>query len=460
MTAGALVRRRVLIADDDDDFRRDLSAMLGQYFEVFTVARGEAVVECVRNEGIEVVLLDIDFGEEPSGLAVLELVQGLEEPPRTIMLTAENRVEIVVRAIRAGAIDYVCKPPNLVELIHKIERCLDELALQRKTRLLSGRLEQASGELIAEDPLSLRIVRQVEKVAPTDTTVLLTGDSGTGKEMVALRLHQRSRRAREVFLPVNCTAISPNLMESTLFGHMRGAFTGADSDHPGQFELADGGTLFLDEIGDSPPDLQQKLLRVIESGRFQRVGGNKEIAVNVRLIAATNRDLEALRAAGRFRDDLYHRINVYRIHLPPLRERPGDIMPLAMSFLARYAVEQGKPVCGFSEQAAEYLQSASWPGNVRDLRNTIERAVINCEGERIRLTDLTVGGAGAKYAMLTREDAKKRAEREFYVSYLSAQLELAGGSVKEAARRSGVLPSSFSRLCKDYGVRVGDEEQG
>jgi DNA-binding NtrC family response regulator len=455
MTPAALVRRRVLIADDDQDFRRDLGEMLSEHFEVFSVATGDAVLPCVMREGIEVVLLDIDFGGEPNGLAVLERMQALDEAPRVIMLTGEERVEMVVQAIRAGATDYVCKPPSLVELIHKIERCLDELALQRKARLLAGRLEETSGELIAEDPVSRQINRQIEKVAPTDTTVLITGESGTGKEMVALRLHQRSRRAREIFLPVNCTAISPTLMESTLFGHVRGAFTGADADRPGQFELADGGTLFLDEIGDSPPDLQQKLLRVIESGRFLRVGGSKEISVDVRLIAATNRDLEALRAADKFRDDLYHRINVYRIHLPPLRERPGDIIPLARAFLTRFAAEQRKPIYGLSEQAATYLGAARWPGNVRDLRNTLERAVINCDGDRILLGDLTVGGAGTRYAMLPREEAKRQADREFYVGYLSAQLELAGGSVKEAARRSGILPQSFSRLCKEYGVRVG-----
>jgi two-component system response regulator HydG len=242
-------------------------------------------------------------------------------------------------------------------------------------------------------------------------------------------------------------------MESTLFGHEKGAFTGAEAMRAGQFELADGGTLFLDEIGDSPLELQQKMLRVLEGGRFLRVGGSREIATDARLVAATNTDLERARDDGRFRDDLYHRLNVYRIHLVPLRERPGDIVPLAERFLVRFAAEQGKPVGGFSERAEEYLVAARWPGNVRDLRNAVERAVINCEGELVELADLTLGDSGSRYAMLPRDEAKRLAEREFYVSYLSTQLALAGGSVKEAARLSGVLPQSFSRLCKEYGVR-------
>jgi DNA-binding NtrC family response regulator len=461
--SAALVRRRVLVVDDDPGFRSDLAETLSAHFEVDTAARGDEVLPAVIRENTEVVLLDYDLGAGPDGLEILELLQGLDDPPRVIMLTGNDRVETVVACVRAGAADYVCKPVSFATLCHRIERCLAELVLVRKTRLLAGSLDEAAGELVAEDPLSRQIARQIARVAPTDATVLITGESGTGKEMVARRIHQLSRRSGEVFLAVNCTAISPTLMESTLFGHERGAFTGASDTRAGQFELADGGTLFLDEVGDSPPELQQKLLRVLESGQFQRVGGSREISTDVRLVAATNADLERQRDEGRFRHDLYHRLNVYRIHLAPLRDRPGDILPLAERFLMRFGADQGKALAGFSEQAQQYLLNSRWPGNVRDLRNAVERAVINCDGDRVGVADLAIGGVGSRYAMLPRDEAKKRAEREFYVSYLSTQLALAGGSVKEAARLSGILPQSFSRLCREYGVgreKSADQAEG
>jgi len=458
MSSAALAHARLLIVDDDAEFLEHIAELFIDRYDVVTASRAEQVLPLLIRHPAEVVLLDVDLGDGPSGLDVLADLQRLDDPPRVVMLTGDDRVETVVRCIKTGATDYVRKPPSPAALRLRVDRCFKEVAMLHTTRLLAGRLDQVAGDLVAVDPRSRQVLRQIEKVAPTDATVLITGESGTGKEMVARRIHQLSRRAAEVFLPVNCTAISPTLMESTLFGHERGAFTGADATRPGQFELADRGTLFLDEVGDSPLELQQKLLRVLESGRFHRVGGAREIATDVRLVAATNADLERARDQGRFRDDLYHRINVYRIHLAPLRERPGDIVPLAEGFLVRFASDQRKPVCGFSEAAEAFLQSSRWPGNVRDLRNTVERAVINCEGERIDVADLAMGGVGSRYAMMPRDEAKKHAEREFYVGYLSTQLALAGGSVKEAARLSGILPQSFSRLCREHGVRGGRDD--
>lgn len=449
----ALVPNRLLIVDDDPMFLDDMVHLFREDYEVLSATRGDEVMSIMIQESPQVVLLDVDLGGGMSGRDVLEDLQRLDDPPRTVMLTGDERVETIVSCIRGGAVDYITKPPSSLALKLRVDRCFKEVRMLRTTRLLSGRLAEVAGDLVAEDAQSLHVVRQIEKVAPAGATVLITGESGTGKEMVASRIHQLSKRSREIFLPVNCTAISPSLMESTLFGHEKGAFTGADATRPGQFELADGGTLFLDEVGDSPLELQQKLLRVLETGTFQRVGGTKEIGSDVRVIAATNADLETARDQGRFREDLYHRLNVYRIHLSPLRKRPVDIVPLAERFLMRYAAELGKPVCGFSENAEAFLKASRWPGNVRDLRNAVERAVINAESETIEVVDLAVGGDGSKYALLPRDEAKKRADREFYVGYLSTQLALAGGSVKEAARLSGILPPSFSRLCREYGVR-------
>jgi DNA-binding NtrC family response regulator len=376
------------------------------------------------------------------------------------MLTGDGDVDAVVRAMRAGAADYIQKPPSVGELKQRIERCFAELRLRRAARAIAEQSARQVDDMIAADPVSRRILDQIDRVAKTDTTVLVTGETGCGKEVVASRIHRLSARCRQLFQPLNCTAITAELMESELFGHVRGAFTGADRDRTGKFELADGGTLFLDEVGDSPASFQKKLLRVLETGCFQPVGSNRDITVDVRLVAATNRDLDAARRRGEFRDDLYHRLAVYRVHLPPLRERRGDILPLARAFLARFGRRDGHVVSGFTENAERHLQDHAWPGNIRELRNVIERAAINARGERITLGDLMVGGPGRDLVSLPHREAKAAAEHRFWVEYLSAQLDLSGGVVKEAARRSGMLPQQFSTLCTRHGVDRQDFADG
>lgn len=443
---------RILIVDDDKRFAEDLASVLSPDYGISMATDGNEAIKLAVCEKPTVILLDIDLGSEPSGVEVLSALRRLDDTARVMMLTGDDRIESVVQCIRMGAVDYITKPPDAVGLQLRVKRCFREAEMLRRTQALEQRIQDWTGELVAVDRRSQQIVQQIERVAATDATVLITGESGTGKEMVATRIHQLSQRSRGVFLPINCTAISPTLMESTLFGHEKGAFTGADAMQPGQFELADGGTLFLDEIGDSSPMLQQKLLRVLENGTFHRVGGSSEITTDVRLIAATNAELEKARKEGRFRDDLFHRINVYRIHLSPLRERPDDVVPLAERFLARLAADQGKVVAGFSRSAEEYLRANRWPGNVRDLRNAVERAVINCSGELVEVVDLTVGGDGARFAAVPRSVAKKMADREFYIGYLTSQIALADGVRKKAAELSGMTPQSFSRLCKEWGI--------
>jgi two-component system NtrC family response regulator/two-component system response regulator HydG len=300
-------------------------------------------------------------------------------------MTAFSGVETAVSAMREGATDYLTKPLNTDELMVVLERALESANLRRETAVLRGRLEERYSfhNIVGSSPEIQRVFKSVAQVAPSRATVLVTGESGTGKELIAAAIHQRSPRAGKPFVRLHCAALAESLLESELFGHERGAYTGADRRREGRFEQADGGTLFLDEIGEISGATQVKLLRVLQEREFERVGGNQPIRVDVRVIAATNRDLKAMVAAGTFREDLYYRLNVINLTLPALRARPSDVPALAVHFLKRYAEENGKPILSISDAALAQLASYPWPGNVRELENVIERAVVLTEGASI-----------------------------------------------------------------------------
>lgn len=343
-----------------------------------TLAQAEALL---TRESFDLVMLDIRL-PDGDGQQFLERLATLPERPLVVMVTGYGSIESAVSCMRAGAFDYVLKPftPSQIDIIIKKGQSYRQLLQVNK--LLSDQQGEDEGSIIGKSPTMLRLRQLIERVAPTDATVLITGENGTGKEMVARELYRRSPRRQNPFIKVNCAAISENLIESEFFGHERGAFTGATDRREGRFELANQGTLLLDEVSEIPANLQAKLLRVLQEREFERVGGNRTIKVNVRILATSNRDLLSYVEKGAFRQDLYYRLNVFPVHVPPLRERAEDILPLADHFLARFARKFGIKVTGFSESARSAMLGYRWPGNVRELQNTIERSVILTEEGR------------------------------------------------------------------------------
>jgi len=369
---------RVLVVDDEKNYVLALDALLaGAGHEVVGTTNPLEVEGLVDEDAFDCVITDLKM-PRMDGLDVLRAVQRIDPGLPVIVLTAHGTVETAVEALRAGAHHYLLKPFNNEEIVLAVAKAAEYAALRRERNLL---LEQVrtlgrEGEFIGRSAAMEEVFRLVGQVAPGKTTVLITGESGTGKELVARAIHRGSPRADGPFVAVNCTALSENLLESELFGHERGAFTGAHQRRRGRFELADGGTLLLDEIGETSPPLQAKLLRVLQEGEFERVGSERPVRVDVRVLAATNRDLAEMVREGTFREDLYYRLNVVPVHLPPLRERRDDIGLLALHFLRRYAAELKKEVVDFTPDAMRLLAGYRWPGNVRELENVIERAVV------------------------------------------------------------------------------------
>jgi len=454
-----LLGARLMLIDDESEFSADIAAVLSSHYEVELVHDPRDAVQAVERLHPDVVLLDLDFGDGQRrlGLEILERISSDTDAPPVIMLTGTGDVSMVVESVKAGAFHYVCKPPDLAELFNVIRLALADTALRLRISTLQSELQERSGTvLIAEDPAMKRVLRDVERVAPTDTTILLTGESGVGKDVLADLIHRRSGRSAGPMVRLNCGAVPDTLIESELFGHEKGAFTGAEQRRRGRFELAATGTLFLDEIAESPLTLQPKLLRVLESREFERLGGEQVLKADVRLIAATNKDLRAEVDAKHFREDLYFRLNVFRVHVPPLRERCTDILPLARHFLSHHAVLLRRDVRGFSNHAEKALLEHSWPGNVRELGNMIEQAVIRCRGSvlgigNIHLDDLDVAEHLPLYRM-----AKTRHDTVFKRRYLAGQLERTGGNVTRAAQLSGMLRQAFQKMMRDCDLKAED----
>lgn len=382
---------KVLVIDDEETIRKILKKELSRKgFYTETASDGEEGIELLRTDSFDVVLLDIVM-PGMDGLEVLKKMSGEPSSPVFIVLTGKATVENAVLAMKHGAFDYVTKPYKLDELSLLIEKAYEYRSLRIKSEAFKQELvKRETTELVFRSKQMEDIYNLIKKIAPTDSPVLIEGETGTGKEVIARAIWHYSKRSNAPFLALNCAALTESLMEAELFGYEKGAFTNAYRTKYGIVEVADKGTLFLDEIGEMPLSLQAKLLRFLDSGEFRRVGSNKASHADVRIIAATNRDLMDLISKGQFRHDLYYRLNVINIKLPPLRERKEDIPLLAEHFIKKYRTKFSKPIEGFSPEAIELLMSYEWPGNVRELENIIERAVILCDKERIEREDIAI----------------------------------------------------------------------
>ncbi len=385
---------RVLIVEDEGLIRWSLRQKFEERGYLVTEAEdGKSALREIEENVFDLIMLDYKL-PDTTGLDVLERVRAGDADTVVIMMTAYSTIESAVRAIKLGAFDYITKPFQMEQMLFTVDKALETSKLRREVRELRRHLEEKYGtdEIIGQHPSMLKLLEMIQQVAQTGvSTVFLRGETGTGKDLVARVLHRGSERAAQPFVNITCTALSETLLESELFGHERGAFTDAKTQKKGLLEMADGGTVFLDEIGDMPAALQAKLLRFLEERRFRRVGGTKEISVDVRVIAATNRDIEKSIEEGSFRRDRLYRLNVVTIYLPPLRARGDDIKLLAQHFVQRFAKEFKKTVTGISDAAYEMLFGYSWPGNVRELRNVIERAVLLCKSETLDADDIVLG---------------------------------------------------------------------
>ncbi len=390
---GEKARSRALIVDDEKNLRESLAEFLAlDGYDSLLAASGEEALDILSREAVDAVILDLRMGGM-DGLETLSRIGDSGPGVPVIMMSAHGEIGDAVEAMKKGAVDYLVKPFDPAELSVRLRKAISDGRLIRLARLgerMGETARERPGETgwLGDDPAMVPVRDLIRRAAPAASTVLITGESGTGKEVIARELHRQSPRAAGPFVPVNVGAIPESLLESELFGHEKGSFTGADSRRTGLFELASGGTLFLDELGEMPASMQVKLLRVLQERVVTRVGGSRPIPVDVRIVAATNRDLEALVRSGTFREDLYFRVNVIRLKIPPLRERKADIPALAGLFLARFARQNGKPVASFAPDALRALNSYRFPGNVRELENIVERAVILCEGTEIAPSDL------------------------------------------------------------------------
>ncbi len=448
---------RVLVVDDDASLRESLALVLGaEGYEVAVAEDATAALRRAEESPIDVVLCDLRM-PGMDGLELLpQLVRRLPGVP-VLLMSAYGTADLAVEAMRRGAYDYLAKPFQPSEVLLALRKTRERERLRRTNQLLQREVDRALGErpIVAASAAMIEVLELVERAAEFKTTVLLTGESGTGKEVLARAIHAQSGRRSEAFVGVNCAAIPENLLESELFGHARGAFTGADRARRGLFVEADGGTLFLDEIGELPPALQAKLLRALQEEEVRPVGDSKPRAVNVRVIAATARELETEVATGRFREDLYYRLNVLRVRVPPLRERREDIPLLVDHFLAHFRETLGRPLRAISDDALDALVRYAWPGNVRELENVIERAAILAEGDRLGLGDLPPGIADAPDtgvhdpADYSLRLARRSAESEAIRRALAAT----DGNRTRAARLLDISHRALLYKLKEYGIR-------
>lgn len=461
---------RVLVVDDEPPLRRAVAkVLLSRGMEVLIAADGAAALEILASESIDVALVDLMM-PHVNGLELLARVKSEMPAVEVVIMTAFGDVETAVQAVRAGAFHFLTKPfRNHDEVVHTLLKAVERRRLLERAARLEERLEERErfGELIGNSEPMRRVYELAIGVAPASTTVLILGESGTGKELTARAIHQHSSRARGAFVAVNCSAIPVELIESELFGHLRGAFTGAVATREGLFEAADRGTLFLDEVGDLPALAQVKLLRALQEGEIKRVGSDAVRRVDVRVIAATNVDLRKRVEQGRFREDLFYRLNVVAIELPPLRDRRVDIPLLAQHFLRRSAERAGRRITKLDPETVRVLEQHSWPGNVRELANAIEFAVVFCREETVLPSDLPAAlhltragasragaesGGSSRWRELPYREAKEAALRDFERAYFQALLERSQGNVSAAAREAGLDRSNFRRAARRAGV--------
>jgi two-component system response regulator FlrC len=440
----------ILIVDDEEGIREYLAdALADEGRTIVQAADGVEALGYLAKQSFDVMITDLRMPGALDGIDLLRKARAESPEMEVIVLTAHGSVDTAVEAMKLGAFDYLQKPVGSpAELRLLVGRALERrrlLALKDQ----SQRESEAIPPLTFGDPTMLPVVKAIEKVAPTNATVLLLGESGTGKEVAARTIHQLSARRDGPFLPVNCAAISETLMESEIFGHEAGAFTGATGSRRGRLELADGGTLFLDEIGELKVELQAKLLRVLQEQSFERVGGTKTIRVDVRWIAASNRNLESMVEQGSFREDLYHRLAVFPVVLPPLRERKDDLLPLAESLMVRICGELGRPALRLDDSVGALLRQAPWSGNVRELANVLERAAILAERERLSAEDLSISLGGAPAGSRQK---KPRTMAQIEEGAIRQALEAASGHRKKAAESLGIGERTLYDKLKQYGI--------
>jgi DNA-binding NtrC family response regulator len=477
------MKGRLLVVDDE---RGIVIALKGLFtkegYEVETSESGEEALEKVKAGRFHVIITDLSM-KGMSGLDLLRKVRDLDPQCAVLMITAYGNQRIAVEAMKAGAEDYLPKPFDNDELRLKVRKVMETQLLRRAHDQLLDRVRLETGafeNMIGRSPAMVRVYETIEKVAPTDVTVLVRGESGTGKELVARAIHFRSPRARAAFIAVNCAAFSRELVESELFGHEKGAFTGAVARREGKFEAADGGTLFLDEIGDMGLETQAKLLRVLQEKQFERIGGNQPLSVDVRIIAATNQDLEAMVKQGRFREDLYYRIKVVEIRLPALRERREDIPLMVQHFIREACQRYEKPEKQLTPEAMRACMEQSWKGNARSLKAAIDQAVILSSGSEITPADLLSGsnpetvepgavpaiaissnGSGSEAEAAASNDMTFREAKEKFVgdwerAFFIRALRATGGNISRAAERTGMYRQSFQQKMKELGITVAE----
>ncbi len=434
---------RILVVEDNDTLRSGIALALREsWSDVDEIATGTAAVEQLQDPAVEpydVVLSDLRL-PGADGIAVLEAARRRDERCSVVLMTAYGSIETAVGAMRGGAYDFVQKPLDLDQIELRVARAVEHRRLlDEVTELRAKAKAHEAGEKVVGDSPALRAaIDLARRVAPTRSTVLVTGETGTGKELIAGLVHTASLRSEGPLVKVNCAALPETLLESELFGHERGAFTGADHQRVGRFEEASGGTLFLDEVGDTSPATQAKLLRVLQEQEFHRLGGTQILRTDARIVTATNQDLEKRVSDGSFREDLYFRLNVIRIHLTPLRERPEDLVALAHDFLRRFSLDAGRSFLGFDEAALTRLRMHHWPGNVRELHNTIERAVLMADGPRLRAEDLSLFAVGA--------GVRSREWRPILPAEGVSMREVERELVLEALRRTGYVQKSAAEL--------------
>jgi DNA-binding NtrC family response regulator len=451
----------LVIADDDRAIRKIVRDRLSAAGHVVEVAEnGRETLGLIERVEPDLVLLDLQM-PELDGFAVLDKLARESNAPLIIVITAHGSIEAAVRAMKAGAHDFLSKPFEAAHLEHVVAKALETVRLRRDVGALRGEVEARHHLVVGGSSRMREIVQLAERAAASDATILLDGESGTGKEVLARTIHAASRRADGPFVAVNCAALSADLLESELFGHEQGAFTGAVRTKPGRVEMAAGGTLFLDEIGELQPALQARLLRVLQEREFERVGGTRTLKTDVRILVATNRDLESAVTTGEFRRDLYYRLKVVAVRLPPLRDRREDVRPLAAHFLSRFAREAGRQAPRLDDRAAALLEDYAWPGNIRELANVLERAVVLGAGDLITVDDLpeelherAIGPSanptvpvGAGY-----HDAVAAAKRAILRDALRAE----GGHQTRAAKRLGLTQPYLARLMKNLQIRQED----
>jgi two-component system response regulator AtoC len=447
---------RILIADDDDALRESLELVLSaEGYEVVTARDGEAALALLEAQPVDLVLCDLRM-PGLDGLALLpQIVRRLPGVP-VVLMSAYGSADLAVEAMQRGAYDYLAKPFQPSEVLLTLRKARERERLRRANQILQRDVQRAVGDrpIVAASPAMIQVLEIVERAAEFKATVLLQGESGSGKEVIARAIHSQSPRRDEAFVAINCAAIPEALLESELFGHAKGAFTGADRSRRGLFSEADGGTLFLDEIGELPIALQAKLLRVLQEEEVRAVGESKPRRVDVRVLAATARDLETEVAAGRFREDLFYRLDVVRVKVPPLRERREDIPLLVDHFLRRAPETLGKGMRAIDDDALERLVDYAWPGNVRELENVLERAVILCRGDRLSLADLppNLTAAPAERRSSSRDLSLRRARRAVEARLISEALEATGGNRTHAARLLGISHRALLYKLKEYGL--------